>query len=99
MAASLNIKLSEDVLQEWEMNGAKLQPIVTDGRIPEDVMAAVYSATGLEDVSVAHDVAYIQVEEWEPMVMTTAVGEAPINLVMKSRLRQLNAACRLAATW
>ena len=99
MAASLNMKVSEHVLQEWDMNGAKLQPSVTDCRISEGVMAAVYSATGLEDVSVAHDVAYIQVEEWESMAMTTTVGEVPINLVMRSKLRQLYAACRLAATW
>ena len=99
MASSLVIKVADDVVQEWEMTGFKLAPILQYCHVPDEVANVVLESAGIEITGVAHDIAFIQSEEWEALIMTTLIEEAPLNLASKSRLRQFFAACRLVATY
>ena len=91
------IKIPEDIIQAWEVNGNTLEAIVEYLDVPPNVFDLLAEPTGITRASPASDVAFIDIEEWLAMVTSLQIDGNPLSLLAKSKLRHLYSACRVAA--
>ena len=91
------IKVPEDIVQSWEVQGNLVGVIADYIGVPPNVFEALAEPTGISRDSTASDVAFIEVDEWLALVSSLQVDGGPVGLLGKSKLRQFFSACRVAA--
>ena len=95
MAAS-TIYIPSEVLAEWSESDYPVIAIASFLEIPDGIMTEIYKELECVPEANCSIIAYIADDEWEQLAKNMQVDDRPIGIGMRSRVRQLLLASRVA---